>query len=127
MPLSLKEARKKAGLTQVELCRKIGIYQPDLSNYERGHTVPSGKVRKDIKDVLGVETIDWYSGEEDLNTNEVYEMCETLKVVSRRIGYRKALELLSSLSPDMIRTYVASLHPDNEEKLFPPGIEKNKK
>ena len=119
MALTLKEARKKVGMTQVELCRKAGIHQSDLSNYERNHLVPPQKIRKNIKDVLGVDAIDWYGGG-DLNEVEVCQMCDTIKVVSRRIGYRKALELLASLPPDSIRAYVASVGPG--EPLLPPGV-----
>ncbi len=35
---NLKTARKAMGLTQAQLAKELGKYQPDYSDYERGKT-----------------------------------------------------------------------------------------
>lgn len=37
----LRAARKQAGLTQVEAAQWLGIPQPRISQYERGHRLPT--------------------------------------------------------------------------------------
>jgi SOS-response transcriptional repressor LexA len=40
----IKFARNKAGFTQVELAKKIGITYPTLNKYERNHRVPNSQI-----------------------------------------------------------------------------------
>lgn len=48
----LKEARKAAGLTQVELSRKTGLSQPDISAIERGDRDPTASTLRKLADAL---------------------------------------------------------------------------
>ncbi len=38
---NIKAARKAAGVTQKELAETIGVYQKDISRWERGERLPS--------------------------------------------------------------------------------------
>jgi len=40
----IKIARKKAGLTQGELAKKVGITYPTLNKYEKNHRVPNSQI-----------------------------------------------------------------------------------
>lgn len=52
MDITLREARLRAGYTQVEAARRLKMAQSQLSNYERG--LPFGPtVRKRLERVLG--------------------------------------------------------------------------
>ena len=48
--MTLREARKKTGITQAELARRTGIVQPAISDYEAMKSVPS-----DFFDCLKIE------------------------------------------------------------------------
>lgn len=49
----IKQARKKAGLTQVNLARKLGIAYPTLNKYERGHRIPDASLLNRMANILG--------------------------------------------------------------------------
>lgn len=49
----IKLARKKAGLTQVNLAGKLGIAYPTLNKYERGHRIPDASLLNRMANVLG--------------------------------------------------------------------------
>ncbi len=38
---NIKAARKAAGFTQVELAERLGVYQKDISRWEKGEIQPS--------------------------------------------------------------------------------------
>lgn len=38
---NIKAARKAAGVTQAELAEKLGVYQKDISRWEKGEIQPS--------------------------------------------------------------------------------------
>ena len=51
----IKAARVAAGLTQIQLAKKIkGVTQADIGRYERGEAVPTKTVVKEIAKVCGV-------------------------------------------------------------------------
>jgi predicted transcriptional regulator len=54
---TLREARKRQGLTQTELSRLTGIYQPNLQVIEAGKVIAQRKSRARIEKVLG--KLDW--------------------------------------------------------------------
>ena len=54
----LKEARKAAGLTQVELSRKTGMSQQDISSIERGDRDPTASTLRKLADALGCKIDD---------------------------------------------------------------------
>lgn len=51
----LREARKAAGLTQVELADLIARSQPSIYKWEKGVTEPPVEVRHKLAEVLGVD------------------------------------------------------------------------
>lgn len=53
--LRLREARERAGLTQEELARKIGIDRSTYTHYERGDRVPSLRVGITLAECLGID------------------------------------------------------------------------
>ena len=118
MKTTLKDARIKARLPQMDLARRVNIHQPILSNYERGGVIPPENVRKRIESVLNQE-IDWNNGTPELSKAEVSQMLRTLEIISNRIGYREALEMVVSMSPDTIRKLMASILPDTNNINIP--------
>lgn len=51
----LREARKRAGLTQSEVSAKSGIAQPNLSEYEADLKSPSFQIVQRIAQAIGVK------------------------------------------------------------------------
>ena len=56
--MKLKEARKSAGITQVELSRKTGMSQQDISSIERGDRDPTATTLRKLADALGCKIDD---------------------------------------------------------------------
>lgn len=50
----LREARKRSGLTQMQIAEKLGITAQSYSQYETGKRRPKEETRKRIADALGV-------------------------------------------------------------------------
>jgi transcriptional regulator with XRE-family HTH domain len=50
----LKKYRTEKGITQTALAKSIGIYQKNISDYEKDSVVPSITMIKKIADALGV-------------------------------------------------------------------------
>lgn len=51
----LRNAREKAGLTQLELANKVGITRAYYADVERGRYTPSLKVLSKLAKVLGID------------------------------------------------------------------------
>ncbi|MBQ9403586.1 MAG: helix-turn-helix transcriptional regulator [Synergistaceae bacterium] len=51
---NIRQLRKKAGLTQIELAEKIGVSIATLRRWEAGETSPTGTKITEIADLLGV-------------------------------------------------------------------------
>lgn len=52
--MTLREARKKRGLAQCELGRRLKVDQAAVSNWEKGKYTPCKKYWKDMSRILGV-------------------------------------------------------------------------
>lgn len=50
----LAEYRKRAGLTQVQLAKKLGVSQQTLSSYERSVTTPKPYQMQRLEEILGI-------------------------------------------------------------------------
>ena len=50
----LKEERKKAKITQVQMAKKLNITRPAYTQYETGKTQPSLENAKKIADILKI-------------------------------------------------------------------------
>ena len=66
----LKELRKKANFTQVEVAEKLGISQPAYASWERGAKKPTQENLVKIAQVLNV-SIDYLVGNSEEKPNEL--------------------------------------------------------
>ena len=57
----LKEERKKAKITQVQMAKKLNITRPAYTQYETGKTQPSLENAKKIADILKI-SLDYLTG-----------------------------------------------------------------
>ena len=74
----LKELRKQAHLTQVELAKKLGIVQSSFADWERGKKKPTQENLVKIAHILNV-SVDYFVGNSDEeNTNKELEDIELL-------------------------------------------------
>lgn len=60
----LKQARNKAGYTQIDAAKKLGISNGTLSGYERNYRDPDTNVLNDMSTLYEVST-DWLLGKTD--------------------------------------------------------------
>ena len=66
----LKELRKQAGLTQVELAGKLGIVQSSYADCERGKKKPTQENLVKIAQILNV-SVDYLVGNSEEKTDEL--------------------------------------------------------
>ncbi len=66
----LKELRKQAHLTQVELAKRLGIGQSSYADWERGNKKPTQKNLVKIAQVLNV-SIDYLVGNSEEKSDEL--------------------------------------------------------
>lgn len=66
----LKELRKQAGLTQVELAGKLGIVQSSYADWERGKKKPTQENLVKIAQILNV-TVDYLVGNSEEKSDEL--------------------------------------------------------
>lgn len=57
---ALKEARKRAKLSQAELADKIGRQQPAVSKWERGQKTPPDEIKVLLAEVLDVPIVELF-------------------------------------------------------------------
>ena len=71
----LKESRKQARLTQVEIAGKLGISQPAYASWERGTKKPTQENLVKIAQILNV-TIDYLVGnfDEEITNNKLEDI-----------------------------------------------------
>ena len=84
IPIRLKEARKRTGLTQVEVSDLVDIEQGTLSKYELGAILPSVEMIGRLAECYGV-SLDWIFG----------------LVHPQGIGYQKELQNREAILKDM--------------------------
>ena len=58
MKITMKAARVNAGLTQAEVCEKLGINKGTLINYEKYRTIPDISVAKKMAALYGLSVND---------------------------------------------------------------------
>lgn len=66
----LKELRKQAGLTQVDVAEKLGISQPAYASWERGVKKPTQENLVKIAQILNV-SVDYLVGNLDEKSDEL--------------------------------------------------------
>ena len=58
MKITMKAARVNAGLTQAEVCEKLGINKGTLINYEKYRTIPDISIAKAMASLYGLSVND---------------------------------------------------------------------
>lgn len=105
----LKESRKQARLTQVEIAEKLGISQPAYASWERGTKKPTQENLVKIAQVLNV-TVDYLVGNSDDEiTNKELEDIEIL--------FRKNSEGLTDSEKNLFRQELITFM-EERKKLF---------
>ena len=66
----LKDLRKQAGLTQVDVAEKLGISQPAYASWERGVKKPTQENLVKIAQILNV-SVDYLVGNSDEKSDEL--------------------------------------------------------
>ena len=66
----LKDLRKQAGLTQVDVAEKLGISQPAYASWERGVKKPTQENLVKIAQILNV-SVDYLVGNSEERTDEL--------------------------------------------------------
>ena len=66
----LKELRKQAGLTQVDVAEKLGISQPAYASWERGVKKPTQENLVKIAQILNV-SVDYLVGNSEKKSDEL--------------------------------------------------------
>ena len=110
----IRKHRTEKGLTQAELADKTGIYQKNVSDYEKNLVMPSASMMKKIADVLGV-SLDYIMGEEQ----QVIKDTKLLK-------YAREVDELDLKDKEFIMKVLAALLKDIKLKKlfwFLPGME----
>ena len=74
----LKDLRKQAGLTQVEVAEKLGISKPDYASRERGAKKPTQENLVKIAQILNV-SVDYLVG----NSEEKADELENIELLFR--------------------------------------------
>jgi len=57
MSVTLREARKRAGLTQEQLANKSGVDQTSISRLETTHSQPTDETRERLAKALGIRPV----------------------------------------------------------------------
>ncbi|MGM9550663.1 MAG: SAM-dependent methyltransferase [Clostridia bacterium] len=78
--------RKKKGMTQAEVAKKIGVLPKTVSKWETGHGFPDVSSVSLLAEVLGVSSDTLLSGSLDLNMEEVGNMKKTKFYVCPHCG-----------------------------------------
>lgn len=97
----LKAARRVAGLTQVEVGRRIGVTNVAVSKYERGLVTPDGERLVGLSQALGVPVAQLLRQEADLRLSVASFRWHPLKRRSRR-----AAEVVEAKVHDWLERYV---------------------
>jgi transcriptional regulator with XRE-family HTH domain len=84
---SIKEVRKRKGITQVELAKMLGVTQGAVQKLESGENDLTGKMLRKLATVLNVDA--WELLPKDMQPNITAEEAEVLRAI------RKAKEITS--------------------------------
>ena len=116
----IKEARKKAKLSQKELGIKLGVSQAMIGQYESGKRKPKLETLDKIANALNVDVWDFYDG---------YELDESLPYGSRQssalLNYLDSLgyEFIDGADYDSSFNEVGMIHIKNENVDIPLTME----
>lgn len=92
----IKELRSQRGISQIELAKKIGLSQTNLSNIERGRTTTTLQNLFKIQDVLQCRMADFFEDDAVLVDDAAVDAAENSSVsIDDAI---KVLQLIKELS-----------------------------
>lgn len=91
---SIKEIRKKRGLTQVQLAQLLGVTQGAVQKLETGENDLTGKMLKKLATILNVEP--WELLPKDMQPNISPDEMEIIRAVRRSKGTVVKTEEISS-------------------------------
>ena len=67
--MDLKTERRKQGITQVELAKRVGTSQSSITRYETGLINPKPSMAKKIAAEIGIDWTEFYNEEESNGNN----------------------------------------------------------
>ena len=106
----IKTARKKAGMTQTELAKKLGIPYQSIGQWEKDQRNPKLETLQRIADALGVHVLDLLGVGDELDTYR-----SKIKFSSSSSEARPLVDFLNSSG---IRTIYNSLSAEEQEELL---------
>lgn len=60
--MTIQERRKKAGMRQIDLAKKLQVNQAAVSNWERGKYLPQRKYQVKLAKIFGCKQEELFSG-----------------------------------------------------------------
>lgn len=108
--VNLRIARKEAGLTQVEIAKKINVSQQCYSDYENGKTDPDMNTLVMIADLLQVST-DYLLGRTDDLGTAISFGAPALSTQEQDLlrGFRRLLPKTQKHIIDIVHDFVAAV------------------
>ncbi len=88
----IKQARKKVGLTQMKLAKKIGVAYPTLNKYENGHRTPDSMLLANMADILDCDSGWLLSGKSAFNGD--VELSEIVNILQNDLPEAKEFVLM---------------------------------
>lgn len=111
----IKEARKKAGLSQKELGEKIGVTQQAIGQFEKGASKPSIDTAQKIASALGVYPYSWMT---DYSRSEYDDYIHDLK--NPKSEKEQMIEISNRLSKLLVEMNISifpcTLHVGEKDK-----------
>lgn len=78
----IKDARKKAGLTQEQLATKMGVKRPTITQWETGATTPHARKLEELAKALGLPRLELFGGPLAPNTRQGPEIARYVPEIS---------------------------------------------
>lgn len=115
----IKIAREKAGLTQEELAKKIGLTKAAISRYESGQREPKISSIKKLSAAFGVKweklLDDRFLGDEEPETKPLTR-CARLECLINASGHsRRSVALASGISPSTLQSAIENARENGAE------------
>ena len=121
----ITSARKKAGLTQEDLAKRLNIAYSTLNKYEKGHRIPDAILLSQMANILDCDPGWLLSGPDEKNNLTVAEQCATFGEDSQVDDVSvKILQHLKEMSEEDRRAILKNVE---EKKLLNELMEERKK
>ncbi len=100
--------RKRAGLTQAELAKKIGVSRSTIGNYEKGIREPDFETLEKIADFFNVE-LNFLLGKSGNDTELYMEYYNAALKVEKEKEFLEMFRKLNEEGQDKVRAYMEDL------------------